>query len=195
MSNLGLDTTFFKDLDTRFFWILTSYFSGDYGSSLQLGCEAQEGPESRGCELKIFSESEFEWFLPIYYTIISWSDLKCQWHRQSLISSDKHMSLSFPKVDVLTAGRVWFDWSRPVLQIFSDHSSFCLSELRGDNIHWCKLTQNAFLNYHPNTSITIDDDTNQYFWSSSVHDHHNVGPSTNLQCALLGGIIIITLAN
>ena len=49
---MQLDTTFFLDLDI--------IFSGDYGSSLQLGCEAQEGPESRGCELKIFSETEFE---------------------------------------------------------------------------------------------------------------------------------------
>ena len=58
--NLGLDTTFFWVWTPDFFWILTSYFPGDYGSSLQLGCKAQEGPESRGCELKIFSETEFE---------------------------------------------------------------------------------------------------------------------------------------
>ena len=51
---------FFGSGHQIFFWILTSYFPGDYGSSLQLGCEAQEGPESRGCELKIFSETEFE---------------------------------------------------------------------------------------------------------------------------------------
>ena len=51
---------FFGSGHQIFFWILTSYFPGDYGSSLQLGCEAQEGPESRCCELKIFSETEFE---------------------------------------------------------------------------------------------------------------------------------------